>query len=106
MILILAFWSFIGLLKDCSDLPPNSTSGVYKITPEQNLLQGFFVYCEVDSDNVPWTVCFLINSYTYKNIILTYVYSVYKRYEKRINIENRSKSKMSTTSCKLQVDTV
>ncbi|XP_027560785.1 fibrinogen-like protein 1-like protein [Neopelma chrysocephalum] len=43
-----------GFLRDCSDLPINSPSGVYVIQPTGH--QAVLVYCEMNGQDVGWTV--------------------------------------------------
>jgi hypothetical protein len=42
-------------LIDCGDLDEGQSSGIYKIFPEDSL-EGFDVYCDMETDNCGWTV--------------------------------------------------
>ena len=42
-------------LIDCGDLDEGQSSGIYKIFPEDSL-DGFDVYCDMETDNGGWTV--------------------------------------------------
>jgi hypothetical protein len=42
-------------LIDCGDLEEGQSSGIYKIFPEDSL-DGFYVYCDMETDNGGWTV--------------------------------------------------
>jgi hypothetical protein len=42
-------------LIDCGDLDEGQSSGIYKIFPEDSL-DGFYVYCDMETDNGGWTV--------------------------------------------------
>ena len=42
-------------LIDCGDLDEGQSSGIYKIFQEDSL-DGFYVYCDMETDNGGWTV--------------------------------------------------
>jgi hypothetical protein len=42
-------------LIDCGDLDEGQSSGIYKIFPEDSL-DGFYVYCDMETDHGGWTV--------------------------------------------------
>ena len=42
-------------LIDCGNLDEGQSSGIYKIFPEDSL-DGFYVYCDMETDNGGWTV--------------------------------------------------
>jgi hypothetical protein len=47
--------NYMRALIDCGDLDEGQSSGIYKIFPEDSL-DGFYVYCDMETDNGGWTV--------------------------------------------------
>jgi hypothetical protein len=46
---------YMRALIDCGDLDEGQSSGIYKIFPGDSL-DGFYVYCDMETDNGGWTV--------------------------------------------------
>jgi hypothetical protein len=47
--------NYMRALIDCGDLDEGQSSGIYKIFPGDSL-DGFYVYCDMETDNGGWTV--------------------------------------------------